>query len=67
MLLGLTRTWHLSLDMSICSRCGGGDVKKGSGTSGSGLVAPAPAPLDPADDAVLSGALSVILPLMLNC
>lgn len=50
----------------MCSRCGGGGEKKGSETSGSGLVAPAPAPLEPVD-AVLSGAVSVILPLMLNC
>lgn len=51
--------------MSMCRMPGGGGAKNGSGMSGSGLVAPA-APLDPPDDAVLSGALSGI-PVMLNC
>lgn len=54
--------------MSICSKPGGGGAKNGSGISGNGLGAPAPppAPLDPADDAVLGGAGS-LMPLILNC
>lgn len=52
--------------MSMCSRPGGGGARKGSVMRGKGLTAPAPpALLEPADDAVLSGAGSLI-PLMLN-
>lgn len=52
----------------MCSNPGGGGAKNGSATRGNGLDAPAPppAPLDPADDAVLRGAGSLI-PLILNC
>lgn len=49
----------------MCKMPGGGGGRNGSGIIGSGLAAPA-APLDPAEDAVLSGALSV-MPVMLNC
>lgn len=53
--------------MRICKSPGGGGARKDSCTSGRGLTAPAaPAPLDPADDVVLSGAESV-KPDMLNC
>lgn len=52
--------------MSMCSNPGGGGARNGSGMKGSGLTAPAPpAPLDPAEEAVLNGADSLI-PLILN-
>lgn len=50
----------------MCNNPGGGGAKKGSLMRGKGLTAPGPpAPLDPAEDAVLSGAGSLI-PLILN-
>lgn len=52
--------------MSICKSPGGGGAMNGSVMRGRGLTAPAPpAPLDPADDAVLRGAESV-MPFILN-
>ena len=51
----------------MCNNPGGGGARKGSLKRGRGLTAPGPpAPLDPAEDAVLSGAGSLI-PLILNC
>lgn len=53
--------------MRMCRSPGGGGARKDSCISGSGLTAPAaPAPLEPAEDVVLSGAESV-MPDMLNC
>lgn len=55
-------TWHLSEDMSMWSRPGGGGARKGSAIRGRGLTAPAPAPLEPAEDAALNGPASLMPP-----